>query len=631
MTMFESTHGGSASPSEKKPAGADILLVGQPNVGKSVLFSRLTGVRTIASNYPGTTVGYTAGSMRFAGRSFTIVDAPGAYSLEPLDEAARVAIDLIDGAKRIINVVDATHLERHLPLTLELIAQGKPMVVALNMSDEARHLGIEIHVDVLERRLGVPVVPTVARTGEGVARLVQTAFSLDALETHARDERGHPEHHPHVPHHHAGERANGHEHISEDRVWCRVGEIVDEVQVLHHHHHTFAQRLEDMSVHPVAGGIFALFVLAAAFAVVRLIGEFLISGGVGIAGEPWFRVPFGTEPLFEAAWRPLMMRLSESLGGHGFLHHVLIGNLIDGRIDFTQSFGILTTGLFVPLGIVLPYIFSFYLVLSLLEDTGYLPRLAVFLDNGMHRIGLHGYAIVPTLLGLGCNVPGIMATRILESRHQRFITATLISIAVPCAALQAMIVGLVGARGLWAVALVYGILFLVWILIGALLRVTTRGFLPELLIEIPPYRMPSPGALASKMWMRVGGFLGEALPIVLAAIFVVNVLYQQNLFHYIADATAGVVHVLWGLPKEAIVPLLLGILRKEMGAGLFAPLALTTKQLVSGCVILSMFFPCVATFVVLLRELGWRDTLKATGIMFVAVVVTGAAINLLWP
>jgi ferrous iron transport protein B len=629
--MTEHRSNSAIPPNGEANPGADILLVGQPNVGKSVLFSRLTGVRTIASNYPGTTVGYAAGRMRFGGGIYDVVDAPGTYSLEPLDEAARVTINLIDGARRIVNVVDATHLERHLPLTLELIAQGKPTAVALNMSDEARHLGIEIDVGALEKRLGVPVVPTVARTGEGIARLIQTALSLELRATHARDESGHPAHHPHMAHHHAGERANGHEHIADEQVWSRVGEIVDEVQVLHHHHHTFAQRLEDASVHPVIGGIFAILVLAAAFSIVRLIGEFLVGGGVGIAGKPWFTLPFGMEPLFDAAWRPVMAKLSAALGGGGFLHHLLIGNLIDGRIDFKQSFGLLTTGLFVPLGMVLPYIFSFYLVLSLLEDTGYLPRLAVFLDTGMHHIGLHGYAIVPTLLGLGCNVPGIMATRILENRRQRFITATLISIAVPCAALQAMIIGLVGARGLWAVALVYGILFLVWVAIGAILRVATKGFLPELLIEIPPYRLPSLRALASKMWMRVAGFLVEALPIVLAAIFVVNVLYSLNVFHYIADASAGVVHTLWGLPKDAIVPLLLGILRKEMGAGMFAPLALTTKQLVSGCVILSMFFPCVATFVVLLRELGGRDTLKATAIMFVAVVVVGAAINLLWP
>ena len=168
---------------------SDILLVGQPNVGKSVLFSHLTGIRTIASNYPGTTVDYTSGRMRFANDIYDVVDAPGTYSLEPLDDAAKVAVDLIDDARRIINVVDATHLERHLTLTLELIAQGKPMVVALNMSDEARHKGIEIDVSRLAKRLGVPVIPTVARTGEGVKRLILATLSLDLKEI-GREEGG---------------------------------------------------------------------------------------------------------------------------------------------------------------------------------------------------------------------------------------------------------------------------------------------------------------------------------------------------------------------------------------------------------------------------------------------------------
>ena len=326
--MADNRSNNGLSKGREAPVGADILLVGQPNVGKSVLFMRLTGIHTIASNYPGTTVGFTTGAMRFGGGSYTVVDAPGTYSLEPLDEAARVAIDLIDGAKQIVNVVDATHLERHLPLTLELIAQGKPMVVALNMSDEARHLGIEIDREKLEELLGVPVVPTVARTGEGVVRLIETALARDIS----------------VP----GATGQGQE--SKERIWSRVGTIVDEVQVLRHHHHTVSQRFEDASVHPFAGGIIALLVLALSFSVVRVIGEFLVSGGVGIAGTPWFRVPFGMEPLFDAAWRPLMAKLSASLGGDGFIHHLLIGNLIDGRIDFKQSFGLLTTGLFVPLG-----------------------------------------------------------------------------------------------------------------------------------------------------------------------------------------------------------------------------------------------------------------------------------------
>ena len=257
-----------------------------------MLFSRLTGVRTIASNYPGTTVGYTAGSMRFGGGSYTVVDAPGTYSLEPLDEAARVAIDLIDAAERIINVVDATHLERHLPLTLELIAQGKPLVVALNMSDEARHLGIEIQVDALEELLGVPVVPTVARTGEGVVRLIETALSRDDPRRRRRATRAAI---PRItrtcrittP----GSRRTGTSTSRRRRsgaAWarsstrCRCCAIITTPS---------PSDSRTRACTPCSAGSSRSSCSRAAFSVVRLIGEFLVSGGVGIAGEPWFRRP----------------------------------------------------------------------------------------------------------------------------------------------------------------------------------------------------------------------------------------------------------------------------------------------------------------------------------------------------
>jgi ferrous iron transport protein B len=613
-------------------ARSDLLLVGHPNVGKSVLFSRLTGVRTIASNYPGTTVGFARGRMRFAEHDYTVVDAPGTYSLEPLDAAARAAVDLLDDAARLVNVVDATHLERHLPLTLELLAQGKPMVVALNMSDEARRRGIEIDAAALSRMLGVPVVPTVARTGEGARDLVAAALALPpngARGAEALD--GHPGHHPHLPHHRPGTRVEGHEHLPEERVWARVGEIVEAVQTLRHHHPTLGQRLEHASVHPVWGGALALLVLVASVLAITVIGELLVSGGVGLPGHPLVQLPFGTEAFFDAAWRPAVESLATRLAPGGFWQRLLVGDLVLGHVDFEQSFGLLSTGLFVPLGIVLPYVLAFYFVLALLEDTGYLPRLAVFLDGLMHRVGLHGYAIIPNLLGLGCNVPGIMATRILETPRQRFVTATLISIAVPCAGLQAMILGLVGQRGLGAALLVYGVLFLVWLAVGLALRLFSRGDRPELLLEIPPYRAPSPRALGSKLWLRVSGFLREGLPIVLLSVAVVNLLSQLGLFSGLASLAAPLVEHVWGLPEEAVVPLAMGILRKDVAVGMLAPLALTTKQLVTGTLVLATFFPCLATFVMLFRELGWKDGVRSLGVMLVAAALVGGAVNLLWP
>jgi ferrous iron transport protein B len=606
----------------------DLLLVGQPNVGKSVLFSHLTGIRTIASNYPGTTVSYTAGKMRFAGSTLTVVDAPGTYSLEPLDQAARVTVDLLDGARRIINVVDATHLERHLPLTLELLAQSKSVVVALNFSDEARYHGIDVSCERLARSLRVPVVAITARSGEGVRELITAAMSLPVSPTRSVDEPSHPDHHPHLPDEGGSGEEADHAHLDRSETWARVGRIVGRVQTLHHHHPSVGQVLERLSVHPVWGSLTAGLMLALTYLLVRLIGEFLITGTLGLFGGSWLQLPFGTERLFDGPLRALLTRLSLRLGQGSFLHRLLIGTLVDGRIDYMQSFGILTSGLFIPFGAVLPYILSFYFALGLLEDSGYLPRLAVFLDSLMHRFGLHGYAIIPTLLGLGCNVPGIMATRILESKRQRFITATLISIAVPCTALQAMVVGLVGDRGAWAVGLVYGILLVTWFCLGIILRHTARGFLPELLVEIPPYRLPSLKALGVKLWIRVAGFLREAVPIVLGAVLVVNLLYQLRVFEAVAEVTAPLVHRLWGMPKEAMVPLLVGILRKDVAIGMFAPLALSTRQLITGSVVLAMFFPCVATLTVLFRELGLRDGLLSVGAMLATATVVGALVNL---
>lgn len=607
----------------------DILLVGQPNVGKSVLFSRLTGIHTIASNYPGTTVGYTEGKLRYKGNNYDVIDAPGTYYLEPLDEAARVAIDLLDKARSLIVVVDATHLERHLPLTLEFIAQKRPMVVALNMWDEARHKGIAIAHEKLSVRLKVPVIPCVARTGEGVKTLIHTLFSIPWLESAPDDESDHPGHHLHIPRHDPKEE-RGHAHLNRYEIWQQVGEMVREVQTLRHRHHSAVDWLEDITVHPLWGMVVALFVLGGSFSLVRLMGEFLIAGSIGIIGEPWLTVSFGTEFLFEKFYKPLLLHLSAWLGENTFWHAVLIGALIEGDIDFMQSFGLLTSGLFIPLGVVFPYIVSFYFILCLLEESGYLPRLAVFMDSLMHRVGLHGYAVIPNLLGLGCNIPGILATRILETKRQRLIAATLISIAVPCAALQAMILKLAGDRGFRAVFIVYFVLLLTWIIVGIILRFTVgRGFQPELLVEIPPFRLPYWRGVFFKMTMRLVSFLEAELLIVLAAVFIVNILYQAHLFDHISVFFKPVITDLWGMPKEATVPLLLGLLRKDVAVGMLAPLSLTTKQVITGCIVLAMFFPCIATFAILYRELGVKDGLKSTGIMLLAVLAVGATVNFL--
>ena len=233
------------------------------------------------------------------------------------------------------------------------------------------------------------------------------------------------------------------------------------------------------------------------------------------------------------------------------------------------------------------------------------------------------------MLGLGCHVPAILSTRILESKRERLIAATLISIAIPCAALQAMIIGLVGEHGGQYVAIVYGTLFIVWIILGVILNHTVKGFSPELLIEIPPYRLPSWQTVLQKLWMRVYGFLLEAVPIILGAVLVINILYFFGVFDAIANFTAPVVTGLLGLPKEAITAIVIGFLRKDVALGMLAPLGLTAGQMVGGSVVLAMFFPCIATFVVILKELGVVNLLKATGVMIIAALAVGGILNLI--
>ena len=595
----------------------DILLIGQPNVGKSVLFSKLTGIRTITSNYSGTTVSFSKGILNLAGSDYAVIDAPGTYSLEPLDDAAKVALDLVDGAKRIINVVDATHLERNLALTLELIEQKKPIIVALNLSDEARHKGINIDVNKLRKHLGVPVVAISALTGEGINDLLSIIQAVPAgTEISIEKQSAHPAHHPHIPDKkHDEAEHKGHVHLDPKDVWRKIADISSDVESFTNKKHSFTDWLDDVSLHPIWGALVAVIVLLVSFIAVRFIGETLVA---------W------VEQLFDVLWLPVVSKLSAYLGAKGFIHSVLIGGLIDGQIDFKQSFGVLTSGLFIPFAAVLPYIISFYLVLSILEDSGYLPRLAVFMDGIMHRVGLHGYAIIPTLLGLGCNVPGILATRVLETKEQRFITATLISIAVPCVPMQAMIIGALGGYGIWPVALVYGSLVLVWFVVGFFLKYYVKEYRPDLLIEIPPYRIPSLRALGTKLIMRVWEFLKDALLLVMLAILIVDILYYSGVFDYIADVGAPVVTAIWGMPKEAIIPLLIGILRKDAAVGVFSSLNLDLKQLVTGIIILAMFFPCVASFSVLIKELGTKYALKSVAIVITAAFIAGAMINFLW-
>lgn len=565
-----------------------LVLAGNPNVGKSVIFSHLTGSRVIISNYAGTTVEFTQGRLQHEGEEYQVLDAPGTYGLEASSRVEEVASKLVDQADLVINVVDATNLERNLYMTAQLLEKQVPVVVALNMIDEARHKGIKIDLDRLQSLLGVPVIPTVAVSGEGMKDLLGALpqAATGSLQPMSRSDR-----------------------------WAFVGDLVENIQEVTRRRHTWLESLQDASLKPLTGFALAAAVMFICFQIVIGLGELLHE-----LIEDYF---------FDILYEPLMVYLSNLLGGSGFWHNILIGKLIDGGVHFEESLGVLTTGVFVALGVVLPFLAVFYLVLGFLEDSGYLPRLAVMTDRLLHRIGLHGYSIIPMVLGLGCNVPAAMAARNLQSRRERFIACTLMAVAVPCMAQLALIVGLVGQHGFSYLAVVFAALFFIWIVLGLIIDRVMPGYTPSMVVEIPPYRLPSLKAQSKKLGMRIRSFLTHAIPYILGGILFVNILHTLGIINYLGQALAPLITGLLDLPGEAVSTLLIGFLRKDVAVAMLAPLGLSAKQLVIGSVVLAAYFPCAATFTVLVKELGAKDMIYSALIMLITAFTAGFILNLL--
>ncbi|MBO4674766.1 MAG: fused ferrous iron transport protein A/B, partial [Elusimicrobiaceae bacterium] len=349
------------------------LLAGNPNVGKSLIFSRLTGIGIISSNFPGTTVGLNYGQTHFEGEAYDIIDIPGLYRLE---EEWR-----IEGKKRnlfkeleydfIVCVADASHLERNLFFVLEIMQLKKPVILMLNKFDEAQRKGILIDVKKLSKLLGIAVIPAVATTGEGLKELEKEAVKLANRDT--------VEYNLEVP-------------PSSEEKWHVIGRIIEEVQQVKHKHPSFWEHLQGWATAPVTGLPIALFVLLVSFFLVRFVGENLINL---------------LDPLYENYYVPFLSKI------FGTFKDSIVGMLLLGDGGETY-FGVLTDGLHIALVDVMPYVLAFYALVGFLGEIGYLPRLAVLLDRILHKIGLHGYGSLPIMLGFGCKVPAVMGIRVLE-------------------------------------------------------------------------------------------------------------------------------------------------------------------------------------------------------------------------
>jgi ferrous iron transport protein B len=404
--------------------------------------------------------------------------------------------------------------------------------------------------------------------------------------------------------------------LTVDERWDLIEKISKETVIFGVYKHTVKDAIGELTVKPLTG-------IPIAFAVLYGFWSFFGS----FAG--FFTDGFFVK-LFDEHWLPWLQDVFPGgLGNWFYAIMVDAGHMENGILvasdNCFESFGVLTSGFFLAIGVVLPAIIAFYLILTLLEDTGYMPRLAVLIDTVLHKIGLHGFAIVPTILSLGCNVPAVTASRILETKKQRFIMMTLLAIFIPCGAqlgiMEEVIPDTIGF------VLLY--LFTGYFILGFILHKVLPGKSPEILIDVPPYQMPMLRDVAMKLWMRVKGFFKIAIPFVLLGCIIVNILYLANIIDWLANVLSPVLSGWFGVPKETVGPLIAAFLRKDLAVAQLSAIEMTKYQMITSVVLVSIYFPCVATFMMLLKE-GWKDLLGSIAVLALVVFLYGGLLHLIW-
>ena len=403
--------------------------------------------------------------------------------------------------------------------------------------------------------------------------------------------------------------------LTTDERWDLIDKISKQVVKYKKYRHTLKDAIAEITVKPLTGIPIAIAIMYGFWAFFGAFAGFFTDG---------FFVK-----IFDEHWLPWLQDIFPGEGG--FLYYILIGDPVADNCF--EAFGMLTSGLFVAIGVVLPAIIAFYLFLIILEDSGYLPRLAVLIDTVLHKIGLHGFAIVPIILSLGCNVPAVTATRTLETKKQRFMMATLLAIFIPCGAqLGTMIEVIPGYVGFVMLYLLLG-----FFLTGFVLNKIIPGRSPEILMDIPPYRMPTARNVGKKLWMRLKGFLFVAIPFVLLGVLLVNVLYWWGVIDWLANILEPVLSGWFGVPKETVGPLIAAFLRKDLAIAQLSAIEMTKYQLITSVVLVSLYFPCVATFAMLIKEgkgAGWKGIplflFGSLATLIVVVFLFGGLLHLIW-
>jgi ferrous iron transport protein B len=634
-----------------------IALVGQPNCGKSTIFNHVAGYKAITSNFPGKTVTYSLSKVNFQGISSEIVDLPGTYSLTSFDlaELETRKYLLKEKIDVVINVIDASLLSRGLELTLQILELNLPTVICLNMIDEAEAKGIIINVDKLSQLLNVPVVTAIAHKGRGIDQLFETAFQMGQnpirgkiftfnkdVELVIQELIKHLEEKKYVQKLQVTERFLATKLLENDQHFIDEIKKIDnrfikkvkdyqhqleecrartsDIVISSERHHLamdiyesvvtitkprveLRNYLDNIFMHPVLGYVSLAIVLYLFFHFVFYIGALV------------------EEPLLTFFYQ-LLPYLKERLSNDSLIFHIASG---------------IVQGLAGGIAIVLPYLVPFLLGLAFLEDTGYLPRIAFLMDTFLHRIGLHGKAIIPLILGYGCTVPAVMATRILESERDRFISSVLTTM-IPCAARITIIFGLVAFYlGPQAALLVYVLNIMVVAISGKILSRLLPEVTPGMIMEIPAYHIPSLKVLLAKVWLRMKEFIVVAWPLLIAGSIILSLLKYWHLETFINKLISPIT-LLLGLPIAVGVTLIFGILRKELTMIMLVQalevadirIVMSATQIMTFTIFVLFYVPCVATIAVLIKEIGAKKTVFTILFTFFIAICLATATRLVY-
>jgi len=633
-----------------------IALAGNANVGKSVIFNQLTGLHQHIGNWPGKTVEKAEGTLHFKDYIIDIIDLPGIYSLSTfsLEELISREYIAVERPDLVINVVDASVLERNLFFTLQLMELETPMVMALNQMDMAAKKGVKIDHDKLQELLGIPVIPTVAITGTGVYTLIERAveiiekggakpseteygeeveerigkltemvrkvrFRYPARWTSIKLLEGDEQVEEEVSRIDRGtvsaaarlakeiEEIHGHPCptvVTSERYEV-ANKIASEVQqVMPTIRPPIGDRLHAIATHRIYGYVTMIVALLSIFYSIFTFGDYT-SGLLNDLFYSW-------EPVFQ------------NLLGSGLFRELIWGGVIEGLIAGVT--------------VALPYIIPFYFILYVLEDSGYLSRIAFLMDTLMHRIGLHGKAFIPAMLGFGCNVPACLGCRIMETQRERLLAAFVTTL-VPCAAVTAVILGSVGAFvGVQWALMLYVLDLLVILVLGRAAFSVLPGEPTALIMEMHDFRLPHLRTVTKQTWFRLREFIKVAFPLIIVGSLVIKVIEILGLMTPVAEVLSPITVAWLGLPAITGITLIFGVLRKELTLIMLATLlgttnfaeVLTATQMVVFSLVTMLYIPCIATIAALVREFGWKKALFITifEIAF-AIFISGIAFRFL--